>query len=305
MPRPDTGNFDKFLTSLGLLLLGAALVVPYFFFNNTDTLMVPAKQLDALTEVGRAALLDRQHSIVWLEPVIAAASVAIGLGGLVMVVIGALRLRAAQRGEDEESTLRRRRARLEVEEMSPAEREERASEQAKVEVGEEDREVEELPRLSVDPDFRASAIARISTGVANVFRGESLGAFNFRPQVRIGTKDREIRVDGVFEDAGSRRDVVMKLRVSPSLDSLKKSERNTTNELLTTLVGYTSLTGQVGEGWLVVVIPMESVQAIWPTELEAVKATLQSSVDQLGKVSIIHERHIDQLPGEFERLFNT
>ena len=55
MFRTDTGNFNRFLTSLGLLMILGALLIPYFFFHDTDTLRIPVKELRELTPVAQDA----------------------------------------------------------------------------------------------------------------------------------------------------------------------------------------------------------------------------------------------------------
>jgi hypothetical protein len=309
MPRTDTGNFDRLLTSLGLVLLGAALVIPYFFFGSTDTLEVPVRELREMTEAGRSSLLRRQETIVSLEPWVAAASIFLAAVGLLLLVAGAFRLRGAQAREDEEGELRRTRARLEVEEMSPAEKAAKVSEQAEREVEEEER-VRPLPPAPRAPTLhssrlRADAIARVTSRIGRVFANRDLGDYSLKPQLRIGSASEEIRLDGVFESAGGSPDVILKIRLSSDPSLLRKNAMHMANDLLDTISRYRGLTARGAVGWMVVVVPAEAAPDFGTGVRSWAIEPLATALHPFARLTVIGEGELGALPARFAELFIT
>ena len=308
MLRTDTGNFDKFLTSLGLLMIGAALVIPYFYFRNTGTLELSDHELQGMTMTGRSALLDRQEAIVSLEPWVAVGSALLAAVGLFLLVAGAIRLREAQAKEDEEADLRRTRARLEVEEMSPAEQEAKATAQAEEEAEEESRARPPVRpggghTLYSDRRLRASALSRVSTRIAQVFATWRFSGYTFKSQLRIGTATEEIRLDGVFENEHGASDVVLKIRLSSDPALLRRNVKNIAGDLFDTIGRYSMLTGRSASGWLVVVIPDEAAPEL-PTDARGWDLeTLDAAVRPFGRFSLLSERELKALPRKFSDLF--
>lgn len=317
MLRADTGSFNRLLTSLGLLALGAALVIPYFFFRNTSTLEISKSELQGMTAVGRRALLDRQDAIVTLEPWVIVGAIALALVGAGLVLAGALRLRAAQQSDDEESELRRARARLEFEEMSPAEQEERDSQRAQEEEAEEELQAAKASAQStaraptpaeaspLSPPNRIQIVRRISASIGARFEAQELSGYSFRSQVRIGTNLDQLRLDGVFDSDNPSRspDVLLDIRVAYQPSSLRNLARLRSNELIAVSTRYQAMTKRPVQGWLIMVIPTEveetTAQAM---EREGVLG-LTEALRSFGRATLVREREITQLPGSFRDLF--
>jgi hypothetical protein len=312
--RTDAGNFNRFLTSLGLLFMGVGLAAPYFYFRNTDTLTISQQEVNGLTATGRAAIESRQHAIALLEPWVVVASVAIALAGLGLLLWGATRLQSAQEKEDEESDLRRRRAQLEYEEMSPAEQAAKNAEQAVVEVEEEQAHEPSLPEDSpLGPSWgllrwvmtgrRAEVITRISTAVEQVFHDREVGPFEPKFQVRVGAADRKVRLDGIFEAAEpGRRDIILKVQVVPDARTLSTNGQNRANELIGALAQYETLTARRANGWIVAVIPKEADQELDEDAYTALES-LRTFFHQWGEVTLVREQEIEELPNAFLQTF--
>jgi hypothetical protein len=323
--KTDTGNFNRFLTSVGLLALAGAVVVPYFFFRNTSILEAPAAQLGRMSRIGRAAFEARQEGIVAMEPWVIGGAIALAVVGFALVLAGGVRLWLAQKSEDEETELRKARARLEVEEMSAAERDERATEKAAVEVEEEhsaalagqavdaagDTASPETAKPHVaaraaplDTRSRAEEIRRISQRIERAFRGQALDRYDFKWELRIGSAVGEVQVDGLFEaNRPGAFDVLLDLRLAPSLDSLRRSARNSANQLIATLGRYEALTRRKGFGWLVLVLPTGESMTFseWLEGSEALREALRP----LGDVILLTEDQIDNLPSFFRERFEA
>jgi len=131
VPRADTGNFNRFLTSIGLLLLAAALLIPYFYFRDSDTLRIPNAELRELTPTAQQALERRQHRSADLEIPVLVLSVLLAGGGIAALFFGGKRLRIAQGKEDEAIERQARREDYEMQQLSADEVEMKRDEQAR------------------------------------------------------------------------------------------------------------------------------------------------------------------------------
>jgi hypothetical protein len=321
--RTDTGNFNRFLTSLGLLAFAAALVIPYFYFRNTSILEIPAGDIRKMTDAGRSAIEARQDGIVELEPWVIGGAAVLAVLGLFLLIAGGIRLRGAQQSEDEEAELRRRRALLEVEKMSPAEQDERAAEKAEVEV---EAEVEEaLPRKSgpreqerpaeaLTPSrelwsrygSRLDEIRRISHRIEEVLGEHPPPGYDFKWQLRIGSETGEVRMDGLFEAKDPRRpDIVLQTQVSPGPRPLLRTARNRADELIATLARYEAITKRTAFGWLVLIVPEEgeSEEDSAVGEGFDVLESFRAALKPHGDVVLVEERSLSMLPQLFSRRF--
>ncbi len=308
MLRTDTGNFNRFLTSLGLVLLAAALVIPYFYFRNTEILSIPDAELREMTETGRTALSDRQDAITSLEPWVVGGAILLALGGGVLLVAGGLRLKSAQESEDEETELRKDRARLELSEMSPAERAAQVAEKASDEI-EQERSEAPVVKAGRPPGSWARSektIARISERVNVAFQRKDLSGHTFQSQVRIGTASHAIRLDGVFESThDGDPDVLLETRVASTPRIILKVARSVANDLIAKLTRYQAMTTRPARVWLVYVLRVEPSPDDDPQSLSHAKEILRDAVSPFGDATVITEAEIDQLPELFAETFTV
>src|SRR3954447_16067246 len=198
MFRTDTGNFNRFLTSLGLLMLLGALLVPYFYFGDTDTLQIPARELKRLTPVAKEALEARQHRNHDLENWILGLAAALALSGVATLWFGGKRLRGAQKKEDAAIDRKAKRDDVEIQQMSQSEVDEKREEEARESVQEEERRPGEgsqptrqtgpIPRAPIrDQESSAArlresrlAIVRIEDAVRNALSKSKFDSYEFR-----------------------------------------------------------------------------------------------------------------------------
>src|SRR4051812_38513684 len=100
VPKVDFGNIHKFLVSLGLALVLAALVVPWFILRESDALLVSTQQLNELTQTARETLERKQNSIHFLVIVWPYVSVVLLTSGVSLVVFGLVKWRQRQAVQD-------------------------------------------------------------------------------------------------------------------------------------------------------------------------------------------------------------
>jgi ribosomal protein L29 len=339
MLRTDTGNFNRFLTSLGLLLLIASLFIPYFYFRDTDVLRTSRQDLRGLTASGRTALEARQARSIHLEVPVLVLAALLASGGVAALFLGGRRLRVAQGKEDAAIDRRARREDYEIRQMSTDEVEEKRNEQVREAVDEEAAGAavppgtdataeagEAPPPLPVpaeeggDPPMRLRTfeetrreLARIEEDIRVVLEAEKFDTFIYRSGVKIVPESgprsadltpRQVNVDGLFEAKNADRpDVALEIKVTRlSVRSLKPRAKMFTDAVLALLARYNQVTGRGVLGWLVVLVPARA-ERLSARERHHVERHFDQALAGLARCSVVHEDDLDRLPQIFREIF--
>jgi hypothetical protein len=328
MPRADTGNFNRFLTSIGLLLIAGALLIPYFYFRDSEALQVTRAELRKLTPTAREALERRQHRSADLEIPVIAFSILLFGGGVAGLLFGGKRLRNAQGKEDDAIERQARREDYEFQRLSADEVEVKRDEQAREAVresrGEEaapsaGRDDEPVPqksepqRVPLKPRNPADGryqqmrqeIARIEDKTKQVLEQLQLERFDYFSELEIVQAGgrRRVSVDGLFKaKAPNQPDITLELVVArmpqrrASLDA---------DQLLARLVRYREMTGRNALGWLLFVIPREEGTGDEEPNWRELEKRYEDRLVGLGKCSIVRESDLDELPRRFTAIFGS
>ncbi len=266
---------------------------------------------------GREAVLGRQNAIADLEPWVVGGAVLLAIGGFVLLVAGGVRLKAAQESEDEETELRKDRARLEMNSLSPEERAEKVVEKAREGQQVEPKGQASTPERATRPrdvdrntgigarrspageDLRRrrEAVERIENAIDEAFRTSTVPTHRLKLQVKISSTADAIQLDGVFEarDEG-QPDVILKTRVVFDPAFIPKSARMAADELIARSSRYQAMTRRTADGWLVTVVPAESEADLKPATLDNAMKSLNAALGTLGKASVVREAELDDLP---------
>jgi len=314
MFRTDTGNFNRFLTSLGLLLLVGALLVPYFYFHDTETLRIPKAELKGLTPVSREALETRQRRQAGLEDWVLGFAVVLAGGGFGFLWFGGRRLRTAQGKEDAAVDRKAKRDDVEIEQMSQAEVEEKREVQARESVEQEavSKQVEPPPfaaapaqKNPADQRYRENreAIQRIEGRIKDSLPQAIPEQYEFLNDVKTVRGSQQLRLDGLFR-AHSREgtDVLLELKVTRRATSVGMVGRSASDQLLALILRYQQVTIRKCLGWLVLVI-QEDAEAHPSVDLAALEKRLNEALLDMAKASILREHELDRLPILFDELF--
>lgn len=105
MPNFEYGNLYKFVASIAALLLVAAVVGPWLFYQSMGSFLVSSEEIAALTPTAAQALLDRQASISDLQRRIPYISALMAFSGVALLVWSLIEWRKGQdRLDDKEQT---------------------------------------------------------------------------------------------------------------------------------------------------------------------------------------------------------
>jgi hypothetical protein len=339
--RADIGNFNRFLTSVGLVLIAAALAVPYFYLRDTDTLRISRYQLKGLTTTGRETMEDRQRRVADFEiPVLYLAGVA-GVGGIFCIFLGGKRLRTAQKNEDDDRALVRK-ERLEKYEVQKRSRDEiekdrdrQAEESVEPQTSTDERRnvereagsprptspgpAEESHEGTVEPIHIGTGSvalnrARITIGRVEETVQDALGEahyerFRYLSEIQIVTglrKSRRIDLDGLFESVRSvNPDVALELKVANSAVALTSRRSSLfADQVLALLTRYEEVTGRSALGWLLIVVSGDAKDLGADAALRA-----QDRFDDLlggkGRCTVLGEVEIGDAPDRFRSIFGS
>ncbi len=311
MPQPDTGTFNRLLTSVGLILMAAALVVPYFYYRGSDSLEVESSELRRLTPIAQNAIEARQNDIANIQPLVIPLSAATFIVGVAFLVWGGYRLRTTQDRDDREAEARTIIAEAGVRDLTPQEKEDKiAEENAPAPRADGEREdtrrtavTQEAPATdapvagAVQPDARAEerrsrleVARRIEFAVSGVLASADFPRYKFRPQVGVG----RLKLDGLFlaEDA-DRPDIILEVRVAQRFLALSLVDRT-----LARAARYQAERGRPCRVWLIVVTVAGNDQV--PVEDPGRLADrLNRGLSPLGSATVIGESDLDRLPSLF------
>jgi septum formation inhibitor MinC len=310
--RTDTGNFNRFLTSLGLVLLLGALLVPYFFFHDTETLRISAHEFKTLTPVAREALSSRQKRERDLEVPVLVFALALAMGGAGSLYFGGRRLRLAQVKEDEAVDRQARKDDFEIQQMSNSEVEEKRDEQARESVqAEASRQRESPAGPEVQPQkLRAPTIEetrkemrRIEGQIREMFEAAEFPAHEFLYEVKTVRSGQQVRLDGLFRSRNrDGTDVILTLKVGRQGRMIRSLVRNYTDDALGRLTRYRLLSKRQATSWLVIVVPND-VPALELEDRRRLEDQVNASLLGAGLGTIIGEAEVASLPKKFEQLF--
>ena len=111
MNKVDFSDINKFLTSLGLILIGLALFLPLYIHQNINILLIEKESLNKTTCIAKNILKNQQEYLFTLNkwlPVIMAILI---LGGIALIIFGLINWKARQKViygiQDEELRLKK------------------------------------------------------------------------------------------------------------------------------------------------------------------------------------------------------
>lgn len=313
MPRPDTGTFNRLLTSLGLLFLAAALVIPYFYFRNTGTLEIEKNTLRHLTNPAREAIEDRQAEIATIQPFVLPTAGALVLLGFGLLIWGGYRLREAQDRDDREAEARTIIAEAGVRDLTPQEKEDKIERDATPEPADDEAGGDTPPpppsapteaspppakasdRRRHERDERLATVRRIDASATAVLSASEFEGYRFRAQVAVG----RLKLDGLFLALSDRApDILLEIRVAPRITVPLQADR-----ILAAVPRYEFERQRPCRPWLVTVMPEDpDLPVDIARRMREASLRLNDSLSPVGLATVIQENEIERLPAIFSNV---
>jgi hypothetical protein len=167
--KVEYGDFYKFMSSVGIVLIGLTFLVPWLFLREPFGLLTKQQDLFLLTPIAQTILQERQELISNLIHIIPWYSLIVFGSGVIILVCGAYKWWSkTQKMQDELSQLEKRKKQLELIALTPEEVKEKRLEDAKAELVDETR-ADLVEDTKVVKDFFDSAVG-IEEKIVELFK---------------------------------------------------------------------------------------------------------------------------------------
>ena len=126
MQKIDYGDINKFLVSIGLVLIGLSILSPYFYLKEDFGVNITSEQIEKFEEPIKQLILNKQDQVIKLQKIIPWTSLSLLVLGLVSMIIGLIRWFKRQTKIDEKFDKEIHKLDLEIETLTPEEKVEKA-----------------------------------------------------------------------------------------------------------------------------------------------------------------------------------
>lgn len=183
MQKIEYGDINKFLVSIGLVLLGLAILSPYLYLTQDFGIYIEKEQFMKLQKPVQEIITDKQNKVQTLQSLFYWIPGILSISGLTCLIIGLSRWIKRQAKIDEKFDKEIAKLTIEIESLSQEEREEKAKEEV--------REIEKVNKsdstLSSNQITFQKYIA-VEEAVTSVFKNYKSRNFDVLAQQKLGNK---------------------------------------------------------------------------------------------------------------------
>jgi len=126
MEKIDYGDINKFLVSVGIVLIGLSIVTPYLYLKEDFGLYIELEKFQKFQEPVKDLIVSKQVQVSEIQKLIPYISLGLFLTGLLSFVIGLVRWIKRQSKLDEKFDKELHKLELEIVALSPEEKEKKA-----------------------------------------------------------------------------------------------------------------------------------------------------------------------------------
>jgi len=119
MNKPEFSDFYKFITSLGLLLIAFAFLLPWLFLRESFNSLVSVSDIATLTPTAQTFITYQQYASLWIIQNIKLLSIISAVLGLMLLFCGIILWFRKQRKLDTKEELETKKLLYETKKMEP------------------------------------------------------------------------------------------------------------------------------------------------------------------------------------------
>ncbi|MPV86434.1 hypothetical protein [Ostreibacterium oceani] len=188
MQKIDYGDINKFLVSIGLVLIALAVLTPYLYLKEDFGLYIEQSKIDQMQEPIKELITEKQNQVIKFQIFIPWVSLSFFLLGLTSTIIGLVRWFKRQSKIDEKFDKELQKLDLEITSLTPEEKEEKAKQEVE-EIESVEQQVTSSPvvKPSTHSDY-VKAYMQIEKGITEVFENYKSPNFDVLSQQRIGNR---------------------------------------------------------------------------------------------------------------------
>jgi hypothetical protein len=185
MQKIDYGDINKFLVSIGLVLIGLAVLVPYLYLKEDFGLYLEQSQIDKFQDPIKELITSKQNQVINVQKLIPWISFAFLLLGLSSSIIGLVRWFQRQSKIDEKFDKEIKKLDLEIDSLTPEEKRQKVMK----EVNEIEKEEQLEPEMSITTYSEKQAYLNymnVEDSIIKVFENYNSPNFDILSQQRLG-----------------------------------------------------------------------------------------------------------------------
>ena len=188
MQKIDYGDINKFLVSIGLVLIALAVLTPYLYLKEDFGLYIEQSKIDEMQEPIKALISNKQKQVIKFQSFIPWISLSFLLLGLTSTLVGLVRWFKRQSKIDEKFDKELQKLDLEITSLTPEEKEEKAKQEVdEIESVDKQATATTVPKVSNHSAY-VKAYMDIEKGLTNVFENYKSPNFDVLSQQRIGNR---------------------------------------------------------------------------------------------------------------------
>lgn len=188
MEKIDYGDINKFLVSVGIVLIGLSILTPYLYLKEDFGLYIELDKFEKFQEPVKNLILAKQCQVTGIQKLIPWISIGLLISGITSLVIGLIRWFRRQTKLDEKFDKELQKLNLEIVALTPEEKEEKAKQEVQeIEKIEQTQVTQQRVNQTSHADYVQSYM-RIEQNVADVFINYQSPNFDILPQQKIGNR---------------------------------------------------------------------------------------------------------------------
>ena len=187
MQKIDYGDINKFLVSIGLVLIALAVLTPYLYLKEDFGLYIEQSKIDQMQEPIKELITEKQNQVIKFQTFIPWVSLSFFLLGLTSTIIGLVRWFKKKKKIDEKFDKELQKLDLEITSLTPEEKEEKAKQEVE-EIESVEQQVATSPVVKSSHSDYVKVYMQIEKGLTEVFENFKSPNFDVLSQQRIGNR---------------------------------------------------------------------------------------------------------------------
>jgi len=187
MDKIEYGDVNKFLASIGLVLISLSVAAPYFYLKEDFGLYIESDKIKSFTPAIQLLVFEKQTAAAFVQKNILWASLCLFLSGITIVVIGLIRWFKRQAKVDRKEDIDLEISEWELNKLTDKERTQKVKDEIK---SNEIAELKENKKLEIPPPGEVSNYLLVEQRVIDHIKKYRSDNFEVYDNIKLGDKTR-------------------------------------------------------------------------------------------------------------------
>lgn len=287
MQKIEYGDINKFFVSIGLVLIGLAVISPYLYLKEDFGIYLSQSEFNSLQETTKEIITDKQIKVKKLQEMFFCIPICLSIIGVLFLSIGLYRWFKRQSKIDEKFDRELDKLNLEIQSLTKEEREEKVKQEV------QEIEFENKPEPTEIQKRVFSKYIAVEESITDIFKDYSSNNFEVLSQQKMGNK---FEID-ILLRAKSKKYADRIIEIKYFNDKISTSVINSTLHRLSSYVTYyKEATNKVVVPVLIIAYHLNKIGKIGLMETEISIKSRKSDFPNLKrlKIQFIEENEIDR-----------